>query len=327
MKIAFIVALFVACVVAVNLQESVVQTEFLNFMHKYGKTYSSDEFPQRYENFKASMARAQSKNAKNGGASYGITKFSDMTPEEFKSKILMKPRAAPQIDTSRLLQPKIGQAPTDLDWRTKGAVTAVKDQEQCGSCWAFSTVENVESQWLLAGKANNNTLNLSEQQVVDCDTVDAGCDGGDPPSAYEYIMGAGGLETDAVYPYTGEDGSCAFIKADVVTTISDWKFATTEDDEKTLQSNLASWGPLSICVDAEYWQDYTSGVMTAWECAWVNELDHCVELVGYQTTNQATPYWIVRNSWGTDWGIDGYIWLEMGDNACGLTNEASTSIV
>jgi len=328
MKTLLIVALFVVCTIAVTpILEEEVQQQFISYMQKYGKTYSSDEFPQRYANFKASVARAQARNA-NKRANYGITKFADMTPEEFKAKILMTPRVPAKPDTSRLLQPKLGvQAPADLDWRTKGAVTAVKDQGQCGSCWAFSTVENVESQWLLAGKANNDTLNLSEQQVVDCDDVDAGCNGGDPPSAYQYIMQTGGLETDKVYPYTAQDGTCNFIKADVVTTISNWKYACTEDDETTLQNNLVSWGPLSICVDAEYWQDYSSGVMTAWDCAWVNELDHCVELVGYQTTGQPTPFWIVRNSWGTDWGIDGYIWLAMGDNTCGMTNEATTSVV
>jgi len=96
--------------------------------------------------------------------------------------------------------------------------------------------------------------------------------------------------------------------------------------ETTLQQNLVSWAPLSICLDAANWQDYTSGVMTWTQCAWINMLDHCVQLVGYQT-NAKTPYWIVRNSWGTDWGINGYIWLEMWEDTCGLAHEATCAVV
>jgi len=179
--------------------------------------------------------------------------------------------------------------------------------------------------WILAKKANSS-LRLSEQQVVDCDKEDDGCDGGDPPSAYKYIISAGGLEDEKTYPYTARDGSCKFKSTSVVAKISSWKYACQSKDETTLQNNLVSWGPVSICVDAEYWQYYQSGVLTAWECAWINQLDHCVLLVGYDTT-ATTPYWIVRNSWGTSWGVNGYIYLSMKQNTCGMTEEATTSVV
>jgi len=181
--------------------------------------------------------------------------------------------------------------------------------------------------WILANNiTNTSSIRLSEQQVVDCDDSDDGCDGGDTPTAYAYIIGAGGLESESTYPYTAKDGKCKFDNKNVVAKISKWKYACTSKDEKTLQNNLATWGPLSICVDAEYWQYYQSGVMSAWDCAWINSLDHCVELVGYDTTAKA-PYWIVRNSWGTRWGINGYIYLSMFQNTCGMTEESTTSIV
>jgi len=180
--------------------------------------------------------------------------------------------------------------------------------------------------WILAGKATNETLNLSPQQIVDCDDSDMGCNGGNPPTAYEYIIEAGGLEPISDYPYTAEDGTCNFQKSDVVTTISNWQYATSWYSESELQQNLVSWGPLSVCVDAANWQDYQSGVMTWEQCAWVNILDHCVQLVGYDST-ASTPYWIVRNSWNTDWGIAGYIYLEMGSDTCGITHEATSAIV
>jgi len=283
----------------------------------------------KYHTFKANLDRIETLNKNSSSARFGINKFADLSPEEFRQKYLMKntistPR---NIDPSNVLKPKnIEAPPTSFDWRKNGGVTPVKDQGQCGSCWAFSVVENVESMWILAKKANSTDLRLSEQQVVDCDTSDGGCDGGDPPTAYEYIIGAGGLENEKDYPYKARDGKCSFSKSKVVTTISNWKYATTNKDETTLLNNLVSWGPSSICVDAEYWQYYESGVLTAWQCAWINQLDHCVQLVGYDKT-ASTPYWIVRNSWSTEWGQQGYIYLSMGENTCGMTEEATSSLV
>jgi len=307
------------------LDEKLAQTEFIEFMQKYQKNYETTEFFKKYDNFKATLARVQEKNSKNSGVVYGITKFADLSPEEFRNQVLMKKDAIKHHD-KEVLRTEVKALPQAFDWRPLGAVTPVKNQGQCGSCWAFSTVENVESMWIRAGKATNTTLDLSPQQVVDCDQTDLGCNGGDPPTAYDYIIQAGGLESDKDYPYHAEDQNCQFQKSKVVAKISDWKYATTGDDENTLQNNLVNVGPLSICVDAANWQDYTSGVMTAWECAWVVQLDHCVELIGYDQTS-STPFWIVRNSWDTDWGENGYIRLTMFENTCGLAEEATTAVV
>jgi len=229
-----------------------------------------------------------------------------------------------EIKEKNILTPRIG-GPTTFDWRDHGAVTAVKDQGQCGSCWAFSVTENVESVWILSKGLTNTTLPpLAPQQIVDCDTSDAGCDGGNPPTAYDYIISAGGLDGEKDYPYTAQDGTCSFKASAVVAKISNFKYATS-GDEDTMRDNLASWAPLSICVDARYWQDYTGGIMAEWQCDWVVQLDHCVQAVGYDTT-ASTPFWIVRNSWGTDWGEAGYIRLQYGANTCGLTDESTSAV-
>eukprot|EP01116_Phalansterium_solitarium_P012991 TRINITY_DN297_c0_g1_i1.p1 TRINITY_DN297_c0_g1~~TRINITY_DN297_c0_g1_i1.p1 ORF type:complete len:392 (+),score=106.30 TRINITY_DN297_c0_g1_i1:165-1178(+) len=331
---ATVVLVVLAGIVAVAF--GAVQTaesrSFFQFIKKYNKSYASTEFQSRFVNFKASLARIAAANAKSqeiGGATYGVTKFADLSVEEFKSTILMKnpitqdKMRLPGVET---LKPRIKavDAPAAFDWRPLGAVTPVKDQEQCGSCWAFSATETIESTQLV-NKVNdftNLTLALAPQQIVDCDTVDQGCNGGNTPTAYQYVIGAGGMENETTYPYQGQDGQCAFQKSDVVASISGFKYATSAYNENTLKANLVSWQPVSICVDASAWQDYQSGVMTWEECAFINVLDHCVQLVGYDTT-AAKPYWIVRNSWNTNWGIDGYIWLEMGHDTCGLAHEAT----
>jgi C1A family cysteine protease len=303
---------------------------FNQWAMKYRKAYVSlDETAYRFQNFKNSLDRINANNAyvklRGSGATFGLNKFSDLSPEEFAKTVLMTPFTPETADVKRnnLLTPKIS-APATFDWRTKGAVTAVKDQAQCGSCWAFSVTENVESVWILAKGLTNETLPpLAPQQIVDCDDSDMGCDGGNPPTAYQYIVSAGGLDDEKDYPYTAQDGNCAFKSSAVVAKISGFKYAT-DGDEATMASNLVSWAPLSICVDARYWQDYTSGVMTEWQCDWIVQLDHCVQAVGFDTT-ASTPFWIVRNSWGTDWGEQGYIRLQYGTNTCGLTDESTSA--
>jgi len=307
-----------------------LQTRFADYMQKFGKSYGTqDEFQTRLNNFEASLKRIELLNGKAKSARFALNKFSDMSPQDFKENVLMKNPIDPskkRMDVE-VLKPKITAVPTSLDWRTHGLVTPVKDQGQCGSCWAFSVTENIESMWIKAGRATNATVNLSEQQIVDCDSSDGGCEGGNPETAYAYVIGSGGQESNRDYPYTAQDGSCHFKSNDIVAKISSWKYATSDYDEKTLQQNLVSWGPLSVCVDAANWQDYQSGVMTWEECAWINVLDHCVQLVGYQTKSKLGDYWIVRNSWGTDWGVDGYIWLSMGSDTCGIAHEATCSVV
>ena len=298
---------------------------FQSFINRYNKQYSTSEFNTKFDNFQATIARVNKLNKQSQNAVFGITQFADMSPEEFRSTILMKNPITPK-ESTEVVEPAIVDAPSTYDWRDHGAVTPVKNQEQCGSCWAFSATEAVESAYIVAGKATDSSIDLAPQQIVDCDTTSDGCNGGEPASAYNYLIGTGGQESNQSYPYTGEDGTCAFDKSLVVAKIQNYKSATSFYSETTLQANLVAWGPLSVCVDAASWQDYQQGILTHFECAFINVLDHCVQLVGYNAT-ASTPYWIVRNSWTTEWGVEGYIYLEMWRDTCGIAHEATWPIV
>jgi len=294
---------------------------------KFNKTYSSTaEESACFTNFQLSLTRVRSLQIsrsprKHEGAKFGLTKFADLTVDEFKSIYLLPKKITPK---KHKVAPKRDRAaPTVFDWRNTGMVTAVKNQEECGSCWAFSATETIESAWMLKHNLNNLTMSpLSPQQIVDCDNMDSGCGGGNPTTAYQYVISQGGIETNKKYPYTGQDGTCNFQQSDVYAKINNWNYACSSEDEPTLLQNTYTYGALSICVDAANWQDYESGIMTAWQCAWIDMLDHCVQAVGWNL-QQSTPYWSVRNSWNTDWGENGYIRLEYGANTCGLTELAT----
>merc|ERR1711865_67783 len=222
-------------------------------------------------------------------------------------------------------------APASFDWTHKGATSAVKDQEACGSCWAFSATEGVESGVFMV--TGSLPPNLSTQQVVACDKTSGGCRGGDLPTAFAYIQGDGGIDSDASYPDTshrfGITGHCK--KHGDVAQITAYKYAVapcqggscSSQDEDGLMAALHNFGPLSVCVNANTFNDYSGGIGINGEaCSGAyNTLDHCVQPVGYDSTGDS-PYWKVKNSWNTVWGEDGYIRLPMGSNYCGIADEA-----
>jgi len=164
------------------------------------------------------------------------------------------------------------------------------------------------------------------QQIVDCDHVDDGCGGGNPPTAYDYVIRAGGLEGYESYPYIGIGGPCRFERSKVVAKISKWQWITRDDNENAMQAYVYNTGPPSICVDASSWQYYRGGVITpASGCG--KALDHCVQLVGWKQM-EGKDAWIVRNSWGRDWGpYGGYLYVEMGHDVCGIGQECTSSVV
>jgi len=290
--------------------------DFVQFVQDHGKKYHSDhEFLYRFSIFQQNMAEVEIMNI-NSTAVFGVTQFSDLTHDEFKHMYLMN--NLPPVEEGEYLEiPKV-QAPTKFDWRSSGAVTPVKNQGQCGSCWAFSATENIESVWKIAG---HPIPSLSPQQMVDCDKDCFGCGGGWPYRAMNYIIRAGGQDSESSYPYTARNGQCAFKPASVVAKIKSYK--NIPKNEQQIKEALATTSPFSICVDASRWSSYRGGVMTANQCG--RNIDHCVQLVGYDETG-AQKFWIVRNSWGTGWGESGYIRLAMGTDTCAMADNVATAV-
>jgi C1A family cysteine protease len=302
-----------------------VETDFSSWLANYAKSYATDEeYEYRLSVFSANADLVKQLNDQSEDARFALNKFADLTSDEFKSYYLGYVhfgRASPQLDIPNVA------APDSFDWISKGKVTAVKDQKQCGSCWAFSATENIESVWMIAkGLTPSNFKPLAPQQIVDCDREDGGCNGGDTVTAFEYVIKAGGQDTEESYPYHAVNQACQFKPADVEARITSYKYATRTRNEDEMKTAVATVAPLSICVDAASWQFYSGGVFKKSQCG--TQLDHCVQITGYDTASTTpTPYWEVRNSWGADWGEKGFIRLEYGTNTCGCADEATTAVV
>jgi len=286
------------------------------FKREHSRSYASmDEENHRFsvfiENLKMADYRNQQELKHGGSEVHGITRFSDMSQVEFESHFLtadvkMKTSTAQVDNTPREVKSGLGL----VDWSGK-LTTPVKDQGYCGSCWAFSATEQIESDYM---REHSQTVILSPEQVTQCTTGSSGCNGGWTESAYNYVQREGGLETESDYPYTsyqGITGSC-HDGGDYKVGITGYK---TLKGESAMASYVQSTGPLSVCLDASSWNSYHGGIMT--NCG--NRVDHCVQAVGVDTG--ANGYWKVRNSWGTSWGESGYIRLSYGDNTCDITND------
>jgi len=258
--------------------------------------------------------------AENPQAKFGVTKFSDLSEKEFtgfykllnfnKSKYDNVPKKNFALPQKEHKFKGCNPDPTNFDWFQCGVCTPIYNQEQCGSCWAFSATETIESYFALGG---GSLTQLSMQQIVDCDTSDGGCNGGEPTTAYQYVESAGGLDPLSDYPYTGENGQCQFNQQEIVADVTNYNSLNGESGLYQ-QASSSSGGPVSVCVDASSWQDYQGGVLTS--CG--NDVDHCVQLTGYANYNQQGAYWIVRNSWGADWGQSGFIWVAIGQDLCSI---------
>jgi len=217
--------------------------------------------------------------------------------------------------------------PDSIDWRTKGAVTDVKDQGQCGSCWTFSTTGALEGQLFQKTK---KLVSLSEQNLVDCDKTDGGCDGGNADVAFAFINSNGGIDTEDSYPYSantqknGVAGTCAFNQATVAGTIVGC-VQIPKGDETALKAAVATIGPISIAVNAnstEFLSFASSDTLDDALCSNNQETDHAILIVGYGTDSAGKDFWIVKNSWSTSWGNGGYMNMVRGKNCIGIANDA-----
>jgi cathepsin F len=323
--------------------------DFESFMMTHNKVYSNIEKNFRYENYKSSLIRIEKLNAMAKGTKFGINKFSDMSPEEFRASYLMPKTSAQDVAQSCLANgaqvdaPAPRDLPDAFDWRTTGMVTPIKDQAQCGSCWTFSTTGAIESAYAIKNKVMAN-LSLSEQAIVDCSKAcsnvngesvcNQGCDGGWPWAAVADVISWGGLPTESDYPYTATDGTCQVKGKTLLAKPTNYTCLSGPDqkggpaDETTAMATaLMTYGPLSIALNADLFQDYESGILNPWfpsEQCDPTTLDHAVLLVGWGVESSAiwgkTQYWIVKNSWGTSWGESGYIRMGRGVGLCGINN-------
>jgi len=320
-----VASLFIYAILAVT----PAHESFFTFMKTHDKTYKSDvEFTHRFNVFKENLNVIDQLNALDnttGAASFGINKFADLSTQEFKTLYLM---SQPPTYNAVPAPHRMGlpRAPEKFDWRETGFITRIKNQGQCGSCWAFSATENIESVYSKFNNINPPIV-LGPQQMVDCDSNCYGCGGGWPYYAFQYITSAGGQDTETTYPYSARDGTCRFDPHGVGAKISGYK--SIPKDEAQIQALVADTekgAPFSICVDASSWQFYKGGVMTATQCG--RSVDHCTQLIGYDASKSAEklPFWIVRNSWGTDWGVQGIILLEMFKDTCIMADYVTTAI-
>jgi len=284
---------------------------FDNFKITYNKSYDTiEEESLRYNYFNHFLSLIDERNGNDSYAIHGITKFADLSDEEFRQNLLgCKSTTNMNNNAKHAYINNYDGSETYVNWADV-YTTAVKDQGYCGSCWAFSATEQIESDAIRVGLLTTSDT-LSPEQIVQCDSVDDGCNGGNTATAFEYVRTAGGIESEAQYPYTSYydvTGTCNSNSTNYRVTVDEYYMISDESD---MISHIFSTGPISICLDASTWSSYVSGIITT--CGM--EVDHCVQAVGM---NLAEDYWIVRNSWGTEWGNEGYIFLESGSNMCNI---------
>ncbi|XP_064076655.1 uncharacterized protein LOC135194777 [Vanessa tameamea] len=256
----------------------------------------------------------------------GITKFSDLTLEEFKQKytglkISNYTDKAKTITEGPKINLKLKDIPDSFDWRSKGMVSIVRNQGTCRSCWAFSTIGNVESAYAI--KTQQSVI-LSEQQLVDCANDHCnGCAGGTLLNACEYLQSHGAMSEDS-YSYIGRDGQCKYNPNNVKVKVNDCLSLKVSEDE--LAEKLVTIGPLSVGIDSEALQQYNGEPIT--EGCPGSTPDHAVLLVGYETDAVGNKYWLVKNSWGANWGDEGYFKMQRGVNCLNIMEiPAVTAIV
>lgn len=336
-----------------SLTADLKKAEFVRYKLKFGRSYATDEEEQqRYSVFLSNLERIDAMNDDVSTAAYDINEFADMTHEEFKkyktgysstkSTAQLPGEVADWEDSQcsackrypEMADYTMENLPTNFDWRDYGAVTKIKNQGMCGSCWSFSTTGDVEGSWYLAG---NNLTSLAEQQLVACDsTMDNGCNGGLPLLAMMYLEKAGGIVSEDDYPYMKANQYTDAVdapncdvsivqKANYAAHISSWQrisYSANTEDEMALA--LIRSGPLSAALDATGMEYYSGGVDDYSGCS--TSLNHAVLIVGFGEED-GVKYWTIKNSWGILWGEEGTYRLKRGENTCGIATEVVHSLV
>ncbi|XP_055946898.1 procathepsin L-like [Argiope bruennichi] len=331
MKCLALFALFAVAAARHSLFDPELNEHWENFKKVFGKNYNEREEVTRRQIWERRLADIVRHNLRYdlGLHSFrkGLNEYSDLEHDEFVKTFNGYRRQPGHKSNGTTWVPAFNaNIPDQVDWRDKGLVTPVKNQQQCGSCWAFSTTGSLEGQHK---KKTGQLVSLSEQNLVDCSEPEGnqGCEGGLMDQAFQYIKDNKGIDTEDSYPYTAEDGTCHFKRSAVGATVTGYVDIPTGDEE-ALKKEVATVGPISVAIDASHdsFQTYQDGVYDESECS-SEQLDHGVLVVGYGTED-GSDYWLVKNSWGTTWGIKGYIKMARNkDNQCGIATQASYPLV
>lgn len=304
----------------INNEDDHIHQKFEKFKKTHNKVYGDDQEHERRKNiFRQNHRYIDSMNR--AGLSYGLkinhlADFSDFELHRIRGRLHSEGYNGGEPFP---VQEFTDDIPDSYDWRLIGAVTPVKDQAVCGSCWSFGTTGTIEGAYFLK---TNKQVRLSQQQLIDCSWQyqNNGCDGGEDFRAYAYIMAAGGLASEEDYgQYMGQDGICHDTQVPKTAKITGFVNVTSGDLD-ALKKAIAKKGPISVSIDASQksFSFYSHGVYYDPKCkSGENELDHSVLAVGYGTMNNE-PYWIVKNSWSTYWGNDGYVLMSQKENNCGV---------
>ncbi|KAM3613573.1 uncharacterized protein V6R79_001612 [Siganus canaliculatus] len=274
------------------------------------------------------IIEAHNQEAELGMHSYelGMNHLGDMTTEEVSEKMTgLLPPMSREPGFTMTLGDAVTRFPKYLDYRKKGMVTSVKNQGSCGSCWAFSSAGALEGQ---LAKKTGELVDLSPQNLVDCVTENSGCGGGYMTNAFRYVQENGGIDSEEAYPYVGEDQPCRYNSSGMAAQCKGY-VEVPVGDEHALAVALFKAGPVSVGIDArqQTFQLYSKGVYYDPNCN-KDDINHAVLAVGFGVTGKGKKYWIVKNSWGEEWGKEGYILMARNrGNACGIANLASYPIM
>jgi len=340
------IALLPACLASVSLKFFEMETEhaeahllgvttkvlreFKDFEANFEKSYEREERKIRAQVFQQNYLAIEQHNGNQQRTwTMGVNEHADLTFDEFRASRLMTSQDCSATVTQTIdVNAKKFALPQMVDWRERGGVSPVKNQGHCGSCWTFSTTGCLESAHLIH---HQRAYNLSEQQLVDCaqDFDNHGCNGGLPSHAFEYIHYIGGLEEEADYQYNAVEGLCEFDTRKTKGTVKE-VFNITEGDEDQLTLAIAFFNPVSIAFEVvDDFRFYKEGVYSSDTCkSGSMDVNHAVLAVGYGTCAKCgTPFYIVKNSWGAEWGDEGFFKIERGANMCGVATCPSFPIV